>query len=206
MRTMPRLISVLGLVVVATGCVLSVDPVIPESGAAFDPRLIGAWQETPGSDFAVITPKGPGGYAIQYTTAGRTGAFEARLGRLGDRLVLDVWPTPGEKDLPEPYGSVVIAGHALFSLDVTTDEIRLSPLDPDAMLKALRAGDLRLDYSSSADRLVLLSATSPLRAEMTKYLARPGAFGESSTWRRATPRPGVSSSSLLTRCAGRIRL
>jgi len=191
MRTLHALAGVFGLVLVATGCVLSIDPFIPESGATFDARLVGAWQEVPGSDYAVIAGTEHGGYSIQYTSDGKTGAFEGRLGRLADRLVLDAWPVPGQRDLPEPYATVLIAGHVLFSLDVTPDEIRLSPLDADAMLKALRAGDLRMGYSSTADRLVLLSATPQTRAELERYVSRPGAFGESSAWRRTTTRrPG----------------
>ena len=189
MRTLPKLAGAFGLVLVATGCVLSVDPVIPESEATFDPRIVGTWEEESGSDYAAITRTASGGYAIQYTSDGKTSAFEARLGRLGDRLVLDAWPAPGQRDLPDLYSSVLIAGHVLFSLDVTPDQIRMAPLDADAMLKALRAGGIRMPYSSARDRLVLLGATPQLRAELRTYMARPGAFSESTIWRRTTNRP-----------------
>src|SRR5512147_1002749 len=34
----------LGLAVVLSGCVLLVEPIIPESDATFDPRLLGTWE------------------------------------------------------------------------------------------------------------------------------------------------------------------
>ena len=98
-----------------------------------------------------------------------------------------MWPTPGESELPEPYGGVLIAGHLILSLDVTPDEIRMAPLDPEAMLRALRAGDLRMPYSKLGDRVVLQAATTQLRAALGKYVARPGAFLDSTVWRRTTP-------------------
>ena len=48
----------LGLGLLLGGCVLSLDPVVPESGAAFDPRLLGAWEEVSGSDRAVVSEAG----------------------------------------------------------------------------------------------------------------------------------------------------
>ncbi len=52
MRRLLRLAVVFGVALVAASCVLSVDPVIPESDATFDARLVGAWQEVPGSDYS----------------------------------------------------------------------------------------------------------------------------------------------------------
>ncbi len=195
MGKLADLLGAFGLVLLATGCVLSVEPVISESDATFDPRIVGNWKEESGSDSAVIARMGQSGYAIQYTSGGKTGKFEARLGRLGDRLVLDAWPTPGQADLPDPYTGVLIAGHVLLSLDVTPDQIRVSPLDSRAMLKAVRAGEVGLPYSSTPqppesgdDAVILLAATSHLRAELSTYIARPGAFSEPSAFRRTTAR------------------
>lgn len=92
-RTLPEFGKVLGLaILLISGCVLSVDPVISESGATFNPRLLGAWEEVSGPGRAVVSRAAQNRYAIDYTSDGTTGRFEARLGRPGDRLVLDVWP------------------------------------------------------------------------------------------------------------------
>jgi len=191
MRAMWRLGSILGLAFALPGCVLSLDPVVPESEAIFDERLLGAWGEVSGSDYAVITRATQNTYSIQYTSGGRTGTFEARLGRLGVRLVMDVWLAPRDTNLPEPYGGVLIAGHMLLALDVASDEIRVAALDPDAALKALRAGEMRMPYSIEDDRLILHAATVQLRSELEAYLEQPGALDKPDVFRRTVVRHGA---------------
>ena len=86
LRRMSKLAAMLGPVVVLTGCVLSIDPIVPETEATFDPRLLGAWEEVSGSDRAVVSRAAQNTYAIEYTSDGKVGRFEARLGRLGERM------------------------------------------------------------------------------------------------------------------------
>jgi hypothetical protein len=191
MQGMPKFAGALGLVLFAAGCVLSVAPVVPESEAIFDERLVGAWEESGGSDSAVITrAAAPATYAIRYTSGGKTGTFEARLGRLGERLVLDAWPAPSESDLPEPYRGVLIGGHMVLSLEIAADDVRMSIIEPDALENALRTGDPPLPYSSADGQLVLLADTPRLRAELGRYLTRPGALDKPVVFRRTVLRPG----------------
>jgi len=94
---------------VTVGCVLSMDAVITESESMFDARLLGAWEEVGGSDRAVVSTAGDGTYAIEYTTDGSVGRFEARLGRLGDRLVLHGNP----RELRSALGAYLAGGRGM---------------------------------------------------------------------------------------------
>lgn len=169
---------------VTVGCVLSMDAVITESESMFDARLLGAWQEVGGSDRAVVSTAGDGTYAIEYTTDGSVGRFEARLGRLGGHLVLDVLPAPREEDLPEPYSMLLVTGHVLFALEVTEDEIRMATLDPDSLQAALGAGQVPLHHTIVGDRLVLHGNPRELRSALGAYLSGGGVLDESILWRR----------------------
>ena len=175
----------LGLAASAGGCVLSDEPVILDSDATFDFRLLGVWEEVSGSDHAVVSRAAEDTYAIEYSSNGDVGRFMARLGRLGDRLVLDVWPTPGVKELPKPYAGFLVAGHWLLTLDVNPDEIRMSALEPDLLLANLRAGKVRLAHRLIDDKLVLSGTTRELRSALGRYLARSGALAEVWVWHRA---------------------
>jgi Domain of unknown function (DUF4185) len=172
------------LVIALTGCVLSIDHIVPESSAIFDPRLLGTWEEVSGSDRAVISRASDNAYGIEYISDGKVGRFEGRLGRLGDRLILDVRPAPSETDLPEPYAGFLIRGHLLLSLDVGSDEIRMAALEPDSLFAALRAGEIHLVHQRSGDQLILHGTTEELRFALGSYLAEPGALGEPEVWRR----------------------
>lgn len=183
-RAMWKLSPVLAFVVVLTGCVLSIDAVVSESDATFDQRLLGTWEEVSGSDRAVVSRAADNTYAIEYTSDGKVGRFETRLGRLGERLVLDVWPAPLKTDLPAPYADLLVPGH-LLAFDLGPNEMRVAMLEPDPLLAALRAGDVRLAHRRSDDRLILQGTTGELRPALAAYAARSGALGEPSVWRRA---------------------
>jgi len=191
--------GLLGLAIALGGCVYSVESVITESGATFDPRLLDAWEEVGGSDRAVVTRSARNGYAIEYVS-GDTVRYEARLGGLGDRLILDV-AVPPEDESPTPSGEPPIAWHLAFALDVGKDEVRVALIDGDSLAAAIRAGRVRLDAHTRSTKcpqmcapsaLILHSTTEDLRAALGPYLASAGALERPTVFRRATsPRKGA---------------
>jgi hypothetical protein len=184
--------GLLGLAIVLGGCVYSVESVITDSGATFDQRLLGAWEEVGGSDRAVVTRSARNGYAIGYAS-GDTVRYEARLGRLGDRLILDVSVPPEDGSLMQS-GEPPIAWHLAFALDVREDEIRVALIDGDSLTAAIRAGRVRLAAHGRAAfcpgkcapaELILDSTTEDLRTALGPYLASAGALEPPSVFRRA---------------------
>jgi hypothetical protein len=194
-RALLKLGTALELSVVLNGCVLSVDPVISESGATFDPRLIGAWEEVSDSDRAIVSRAAERTYAIEYTSDGKVSRFQARLGRLSDHLVLDVWPAAADSDQPLPSAGLLVPGHLLLTVDFDPDEIRVASLEPDPLRAALQSGKVRLVHERSGERLILHGTTGPLRAALAGYLGRSGVLSASDRWRRSrttgpSPPPG----------------
>lgn len=192
MRLLPlplrRLIATLVLLASGSACVVSTETIVPESAATFDERLVGAWAETGGTDTAVVARGADGAYTVSYTTNDGTGRFAARLGRLGDRVVLDAWPTPQEREMPDPYATTLIGAHVLMAVDLGADELRIALLEPDSLRKALEAGRVRLPWSLERNRIVLRGTTAELRAALAPWIAQPGALDEGSTFRRIGPR------------------
>jgi hypothetical protein len=176
-----------------SACVISVEPFITESGATFDARLVGHWTLDDGSDSAVVTRGAGNDYRISYTTGrdsmARTGRFDGRLGLLGNRTVLDVWPAPADGEIPEPYSDAMIPGHQLLGVDIHGDEVRLTLLDADTLRAALEAGTVRLASTYTKNQLVLRGSTAELQRSLADYLSRPGALGSEGKWQR-TPRGG----------------
>jgi hypothetical protein len=182
---MSKLGGVLAPAIIVSGCVLSLDRIVSDSAATLDSRLLGAWQEVVGSDRAVVSRAAGNTYAIEYTSDGKTSRFEARLGRLGDHLVLDVWPALRDTDVLQPYASLLVAGHLLLALDIGSDEIRVAALEPDALLTALRAGQVGLAHGRFEDQLMLYGTTEELGSALATYLGRSGALAAPDVWRRA---------------------
>jgi hypothetical protein len=173
---------------VLSGCVVTVDPVISEDDATMDSRLLGSWEEVSGSDRAVVSRTAENTYAIDYTSRKNVSRFEARLGKLGEHSVLDVWPVPGKSDKNRPDAGLLVAGHLLLALDIGPDQVSVTSLDPDSMLASLRTGDVRLAHTESENQLVLHGTTADLRRALSAQFARSGALGDADIWRRAEER------------------
>ena len=186
MRSLPKFVMALAVAAVAGACVISVEAVVPEASSNFDPRLIGTWQGD-GSDSTdrARVSRGRGNlYEIEYSDKGNTGKFEARLGRLGTRWVLDVWPMPADSDVAEPYRGLMIPGHTLLAIDVGATTITTAMLDPDSLRNAIKRGRSRLDTLRYGRQMVLTSSTNGLRAALGTYLARAGVLEKPGIWKR----------------------
>lgn len=182
----PRVVSCASLLVVLGGCVVSVDTIVPASDAIVDLRLVGTWEEVSGADRAVISRESDHTYAIEYTSGGESSRFQARLGSLGGRAVLDVWPTPRDGELPDAYAGLMVGGHGLLVLDIGSDEVGVAALEHDSLLARLRTEQLRLAHRRVGDQLILQGTTEELRAALGSHLGDPGALTKPNVWRRTS--------------------
>lgn len=39
-------------------------------------------------------------------------------------MIVDVWVTPGDGEVPELYADIMIMGHTLIALDIGSNEVR----------------------------------------------------------------------------------
>lgn len=172
------------LAIGVAGCVLSAAPVIDDSKAIFDPALVGVWQPEDGSSRAVITQASETTYSVEYTEDGEVTLFEARMGELASRRVLDLWPTPGESDVSETYGLLLVEGHLLMIMDMRDDAFVMSVIDPDSLLAAIQRGQIEIPNNRSNERLILYGESKVLRDEIASYLEGGGALMEEEVWLR----------------------
>ncbi|MGE3972863.1 MAG: DUF4185 domain-containing protein [Porticoccaceae bacterium] len=186
-----RISALLGLALGLGSCVLSVDPVVAESDASFDARLLGVWEQVGGSDRAVFTRATGNNYAIEYTSDDEVSSHEARLGPLGEHLVLDAWTVPKNGEIADPQPGQLLGAHMLLVLVIGADQVKVNALDHDAMLAALQSGKLALAHREAEYHLTLQGSTERLRSALGPYLASAGALSEPSVWRRAADAAAV---------------
>jgi hypothetical protein len=184
-RALSAVGTALGLAVLLAGCgPISVEPFILESEAMFDPRLLGTWivQKDEDQDEAYLVPfeilRAEGHENAYYITDGTDGGL-ARLGRLGEHLVLEfIEPDGVLRDLEIP-------GHWLAVLEIGDDQLRIRLPDKGLLEEALEAGEVRLAHRRSPEgHLVLFDSSIRVREQLAAYLARPGALGEWAVLRR----------------------
>lgn len=166
------------------GCVVSVQPVVTVAASSFDASLLGKWAEVGSKDRITVSRGDANLYEIEYTDGtGKTGQFEARLGWLGQRTVLDVQPAPRESS-PMPEAASFIRGHILYAITIAPDTIKIALLDPKALRAAVKSKAVVLSSFDDHDQLVLTGSTDELRRALASYIERPGALDEPSRWRR----------------------
>ena len=181
-RTMRTIAALCGLALSA--CVVSVNPVVAPPDATFDERLLGTWQEVGGTDRAVVSRGAAGSYALAYTIKAETLRLEGRLGRLGDRTVLDVWPVPREHDLATEYAGLFVPAHLAVIVALDERELAISLFQPDSLHASLLASRVRPAPALVERRLVLDGSTSEVRAILAESLVRRGALEKAATYRR----------------------
>lgn len=188
-RTVRAVVVLLALTLVPAACVLSTEAVVSERDAVFDPRLIGTWESPADSDRVVATRGAANSYVFTFTDK-KDGAarYAGRLGRLGNRTVLDLWPE--EPSLDAPTGEMFVAHHLILDLEITDDEVRSAMLDVDSLRAAIRSGRIARAHEVSNNRLVLSGTTDELRAELGAHVMRPGAFTAQTVWKRVRRAPG----------------
>jgi hypothetical protein len=172
-RTLTRSTFALALTLVLAGCVVSVEPLVPEADALFDAGLLGTWEDEDGNHFVLTRPdEGINTYKVSHSGSGKDFGHHAHLGRLGEHLVLELFP------------GVEIRSHLLLVLHTTPDEVRWQALDPGALLAALEAGELDLAHRRLRRDLVLRESPAKLREQLIPWLARPGVLTEPRVLRR----------------------
>ena len=182
-RAVRPLIPLLAIALIPVACVLSTEPVITERDAIFDPRLLGSWEVLADSDRVTVT-RGRGlAYHITYSDRkGEAERFTAYLGRLGDRMVLDI--SPADSSVNVPAGDLFVPHHLLLGIDIRDREIGVALLEPDSVRAAVKVGRIPGAHEVSWNRVVLEGGTSELRTLLAGYIARPGVFATEGIWTR----------------------
>jgi len=167
------------------GCIGSVNPLIPDSAASFEPELLGTWNDSASRERAVITQTGPRSYGIQYTDdQGQTLSLVGILGRNGERFILDVQPTA---EALGAYKDLVVRLHIPVIINSIGPRIHVAILEPDSLDHYLRNHPRAIAHGRTRDGVVLTADSPELGQFLATYLQRPGALAAPSTWIRRSP-------------------
>jgi hypothetical protein len=177
-----------------TACVVSIEPVIPESDSVFEPALLGTWVQEGSGETAVISDAGDGGYLIDYVDAqGEPGQYAGRLGWLEEHLILEITPVLPDLDASDEYKALILRARVQIAVTVRAGVLEASVLDPDSLRSRLGHAATQIppltDASSSDSDIVLTGTTGEIRAWLSRYLELPGSLGETGSWRSVSGGP-----------------
>jgi len=175
-----------------TGCVVSIQPTIPQSHSVFQPGLLGTWVSADGTHTALVTRGGETGYQIRYTDEdGKSGTFHGRTGNVGNHLLLEVSPAASDIGASDAYNGLLLPGRLVFVLTLDGAEARTASLKVDALRSHLEHRDTWTPHLAWVDHLgdgephiLLTGTTAELRTWFAWYLDQPGVLDEASVWRK----------------------
>jgi hypothetical protein len=193
MRTM-KYLAVLALTVGALSCVWSLQPLFEEKDSIFEPGLAGTWKTADnentwtfekaknGNEYVLVYrqaefgPDGP--FSEEKLVPGDTARFQARLGRLGGRLFLDLIPAaegnPGVRN--DLYDWHLIRAHTVCRVWLEKDELRLDWPDENWLEEAIKSGKVAIAHVRTEDGWVVTAPTKELQQTVAKFAENDDAF------------------------------
>ncbi len=170
----------------------SLYPLFEDKDLVFEPALVGTWQGKDSADTWTFSKNGNEYQLISVQAkykenppakgvAGETVTFQARLGRLGKFLFLDVtpdeWPENREvhNDL---FNMHIIQAHTIWRVWLEKDLLRIASLNDEWLEKAIENGKVTIHHAqvSSKDPLILTAITAELQEFVMKYAEDREAF------------------------------
>lgn len=183
------------LAMASVSCVASLLPLFDDRYLVAEPGLLGTWKGgDSGADTWTFEKAGANEYLLIQRQAefdlaqgpgqpskkvpGEAARFQARLGRLGGNLFLDLYPA--DEGNPTAHNdwlnAHLIPAHTLAKVWLGKDSLKLVFLDEDWITKAIQSGKIKLDHVKTEEWLVLTAPTAELQAFILKFAAEADAF------------------------------
>ncbi|HKP68688.1 MAG TPA: hypothetical protein VJV05_05350 [Pyrinomonadaceae bacterium] len=178
-------ILIIAVMLYSTACVPSVNPFCNEADVYMDTNLLGTWSDEDGSQTWTFVYGDDSRYLLTYTDdAGKTGAFTARLFKVGDKSFLDIEPFRPQGRGNGFYNEHLLSMHSVYLISIEGKKGHLAFLDPEFIEATLQNDPAALDHAVVDDEIVLTATTEKLKAFLLSSANRPGAFVMSETIER----------------------
>ena len=176
---------VLLAVVLASGCVLTLNSLFTGKDVVYDPALEGAWQKDSMAWDVKGVDKSRGRYSLHIKTKdGENSDFGATLGTVGKHRFLELVPKrPGVISMRSFFGGHFIEFYSFWKVDLNGDVLTLTAMSSewlDTMIKQ-RKIDIKHERRGQDGPVVLTASTQELQAFVDKYAEDPGAFPSTGT-------------------------
>ena len=184
-RSFSRAAALAAALATAPGClVLSLNPAYDDDSIAWEPALVGKWQNAEDGASLEVERGEWRSYRIRYAYPIETGELTGYLTVIGSGQYLDVMPVRGQD-----HGSFLIPVHAIFRLRLEGDRLELSPLSYDWFFDRLRASKAVAGLNVVKDQkenAVIVSPTARVRSWLRGQPAAAPVFGAAATFTRVT--------------------
>jgi len=173
MKTKIKIAAFYLLAVILGGCVPSIHPLFTENELIFDANLIGVWSPADSNEtWEFKLTSGKGYECIYIDTTGKSGRFDAGLGKLGNTMYLDIYPSEPNMIENDFYKSHLLSTHSFMKIELSKDILKLCFMNPDETDKLLKSKPNAVKHEkleSNDGRIILTAPTKELKKFILKY-------------------------------------
>ena len=176
------------VILLGAGCtsVFTVDDVVSESAAIRNDQVIGDWREADGDEQAHVAHGMNNDYIVSYLDGSDSVQLRARLGRLGQTMVVDffpdlaLWRQRNENGFPT---------HSVFSIEIRGDSIGLRGLNADSVQALLPTASFRVPFTIADGDLLLHGDPAGVRAALRGLFQQRRVLEKAVWYKRVANRP-----------------
>lgn len=178
-------ILLLATLVLSSGCVRSLHPLYTEGGLAYEPGLVGSWQEPEDDETWAFSNDGSNAYTLVYTDdEGLQGTFSAHLVNLDGKFFLDFFPVESEREENGFYRFHLLPVHTFAYVKQIEPTLQMAFPNQDWLKKHFEENPNALAHELVRGDVVLTAPTTELQTFWLKHSETEGAFGDASDMKR----------------------
>lgn len=171
MRSALATIACVIFLLIAGGCVRSLNPVLEDQQVIAVPDLAGDWVSTEDpKGTAQFTPDG-NAFKLSITDKdGKRGQFDARCGKVGPLTILEVAPAEMETKASDIWQAHLVPSYSFFVLTQTTPELRAKTIKAEWLKDYLAKNPAELRMAEKkGDEGLIAAPTAQLQQFIVKH-------------------------------------
>ena len=169
----------LGILLMLSGCVSSLNPIYTEQDLIFDAGLLGVWTDEEATESWAFTFSDENEYKVVYTDEkGKKGEFKAHLLKTEGKTFLDLTPVRPQLSQNDFYKSHFLALHTFVQILQTSPTVQISYLEPEWLKKYLDKNPSALRHEKISGEILLTASPKELQKFLLTHLKTEGAFSK----------------------------
>jgi hypothetical protein len=167
------------LAILLGGCVFSLHPLYSEKDLIFEEKLLGTWVNNGSKETWQFKRAGKKKYKMICTDEkGRTGSFDAGLGKLNNMMFLNIFPQEPKFKENDLYKLHILRVHSFIRIEQIEPTLKMRIMNPEKMKEMLEKNPKLIKHEIVQGRLILTAPTKKLQEFMKAHANDARLFSE----------------------------
>jgi hypothetical protein len=173
------LISAVLLLIVLSGCIVSLNPWLSDKYETQDYTIQGSWEESDGNDRWVFLADKGNGSSLLHNEDNKLAEYSVKTFEIGHWSLMQLFPKR-----PESLNGFnrlhLVRAYGLYLYRVNSDSLLISTMEPGILESIEKADESDLCYKEIDDRLVLTSETTDIESFLLHHITADSLWSDPS--------------------------